>query len=103
MKGARTEAPTSPGPPRPALRDDAAVDALRRQVRGHVIEPEAAPLLADLAQVFGLEQHLFQADVVVGGVLVDDAAAGGQDEPDQGPEQPDAPHGSSSPACPGPG
>lgn len=60
---------------------DAAVDAFRRHVRRHVVEPEPPPRLTDLPQVFRLVDQLIRADQRIAGVLVDTAGAG-QRQPD---------------------
>src|SRR5262249_33870434 len=98
----------APGTPRPGPRPraeapatrpsgaslDTPVDAVGRQVRGLVGEPDPLPLVLDLPQVLGDVEQLEDAPVGIGRVDVDEAArvakhAGGREGQEQTPhEQP---------------
>lgn len=61
-------------------RHNAAVDALRRQVRRHVREPDAFPFVLDLSQILGLIEQFEDSSIRVRGVDVDEASSLAQDK-----------------------
>jgi len=58
--------------------ENPAVNPFRTHVRRLIVEPESAPDLADLTQIFGLVQELIGPRRRVGRILIEDAAGAGK-------------------------
>lgn len=63
------------------------MDAIRRQVAGLIVEPEASPFPFDLPQIFRLVQQLLHPCVRITGILIEDATGGQRHRQGRSPQQ----------------
>lgn len=76
------------------------MDAFRRQMRWHVVEPYPPPFFAELAEIFGLIQELIGPSRRIARVLVNQAARIGQPDHCNAGQHKGSPHGRLPPQSP---